>query len=280
MKRRMRFALIASVLALPAPSVSAGHVLPASIDDATQPRSNQPADAGVSLIDVRDLAGPLGQSDRELHNTMMALAEMVGAIAARVGDGVFAVRATPDQVASLTSTLDALRDMHRGHFVVDLVVLRHEGSDAPAIGARAPENAVPEARFRVAVREGVSASLEVGSTIDYISKWQPVVSDSSVGYDVTIGQVGAGLRATLSLAGVEGGVEIALTGSLARVQLAEHQLALLDDRSLPVQVPTTTTRSISAAQRVGMGELLVVNVVSGFEEGESIVVAVRVGEAR
>ncbi len=241
-----------------------------------QDSGSQPGqDLSVTVLDTRDLAEIFGD---QIDRTMNSLCAMVGAGCASLADGVYAVGATPGQAEAIHEVLDGMRELHDNRYDTELVMIGMTGLDLPNIGSSLTLTGDAAARVRHSIREGASVGFDASTTINYIADLQPVVSDSAVGYAPGIEQVLSGLQAEVSISSTLGGIELSLRGSVTDVSVADVNLNLLGGDSLLLQVPTVSSRSIAGSQKLQFGELTVVSVLSGFEPGESIVIAVRVSE--
>jgi len=211
---------------------------------------------------------------------MDTLGASLGFNCVALSPGVYGVDAEEADHATLLDLLEKIRNLYAEHYAIQVAWYATPPADAPAIGDIVTPSE-PFRRDRLVVARRTPTEFTQVRRSTYVSKIDPVVATSAVGYASEIGSVESGLRASIMVGtGPEANdtIEVRMTGTLSRATMGKMGGAVHTDKTLEMQVelPEVSVRSIRSNLRIENGKLTVLNVVDGFEEGTSIVVAVSV----
>ena len=200
--------------------------------------------------------------------TVARLAMLTGMQAQALSDGVFAVAGDAGAHAQFEKTLASLRADDAGRYQVSLRVVEIPEDDGRyTVGAGLPTDTNLRALYSTshAIRPKSSASFEVVVRESYIAKWQPVVSDQSVGYEAEIETALTGFMGRVSIGSIGGdGGRLHLSGVLMDSTVNTMKETLLGDRGLTIGLPSVTTRSFSSETRVPVGRPTIVSLIDGL----------------
>jgi len=242
-------------------------------------RAGFPADREVRVYDLRPLVDHLqGGTSQDASDEMRShravetvtrLAMLTGMQAQALSDGVFAVAGDAGAHAQFEKTLLSLRAEESGRYQISLRVVEIPDDDARyTVGAGLPADAKPQALYSThhAIRPMSSESFEIMVRESYIAKWQPVVSDQSVGYEAEIDAAMTGFMGRIHVGSVGGdGGRLYLKGVLMESTVSILKETLLGDRGLTIGLPSVTTRSFSSEVRVPLGRPTIVSLLDGFD---------------
>ncbi len=240
-----------------------------------------------------------GPATDKLDQLFGSIVNVTGAGYSQLMPGVFAVTTDRETHTTVRAMLAKVRGMSEQRYEFDLVVYPVPVASAPALGgAVTPDAAAVGTRIRTTAMRRLPQTVEALKRVAYISDWMPVVADNAVGNDPTTSEVVSGLSCIALIgAGPDSSevVNLQLTGRLSRASVAPGAggagkamaatgpaseglgigLPVIDERSISVDLPITV-----AAPNVVGARLTAVAVLPGFEEGQSLVVAVGIREIK
>ncbi len=193
--------------------------------------------------------------------------------------GVYGVEAEEVEHTQIVQLLEEVRALYAKRYEVELFWYPVASDQAPSAGQEAKPTD-PLHRHCIVVSRGTPTQLTQVSQYRYVAGLQPVVATSSAAYDVETRTAEEGLRATILVGIGEEDLNVTalqITGDLRRVRMDRTSAPIVHEGStLQVDLPVVTVRSVQCSRRIGIGALTVLTVVDGFEEGQCLVIAVRV----
>lgn len=244
------------------------------------------AEASWKLYDVRDLIAALppaadSPEDKQPGKNVDDLLAQVCAVMAlqctHFLTGVYGVEAEDGDHARLQNMLEAVRDLYKERYVVELVLFDAPAAQAPAIGSEVQAAPAATGQRFVASRRTPTPVTAI-SRRTYLSGVEPVIAQNAVGYAPEKTTVDEGLDVSV-LVGTNGdepgGTSIEITGELRKATwpAGENELSTQDAVQMKLRFPRLDLRSIRCHLRLPQGKLVVVGVVAGFSEGQSVVIA-------
>ncbi len=194
--------------------------------------------------------------------------------------GVFAVEAGQDEHIQLLQMLEEVRTLYVERYAVEILLFRATAEQPTSVGDPVTPNG-PLRRHRFVVARRTPTPVVLVTRHSYVSDISPVVATEAVGYAAETRSVEDGLRLSIIVgAGEEEGsrTSIQIVGNLRKVSMGKMSEAFVtpDLKTMQVELPTVSVRSIQSNIRVELGTLTVVGVLDGFEEGEQLVLAASV----
>lgn len=235
----------------------------------------------VRVYDARDLAAAMHGPGRAegvdvVQPVVEELAASLEVMATRIAPGIYTLVGDEKRFDEWVRLTRQVFDAHADGYVVEVALLTAPAASPPAIGAEVrPES--PVLRSRQSVPRRVEAPFNVTEERTYIARWQPVVAESSVGYEASTAAVTSGLVARVFVGAGDdapAGVSIRIDGVLARADVIEVPITL-SAASLTIGLPVVASRSFRG-EAIVSDKPTVLAVVPGFEPGECLVVAAAV----
>jgi len=216
-----------------------------------------------------------GQVDR----LMDTLCDALGVQCTQFLVGVYGIEAEEAEHAQIVQLLEEVRALYTTRYEVEVFWYQVPSDQAPSAGKEAKPTDKSH-QHRLVVSRRTPTPLTQVSLHSYVAKLQPVVATSSSAYYVESRTAADGLLATILVGIGEENLNVTslqITGELRRVRMDRTSAPIVHEGStLQVDLPVVTVRSVQCCRRVGLGALTVLSVVDGFEEGECLVIAVRV----
>lgn len=235
----------------------------------------------VRVYDARDLAaamhGPRQPGGVDVVQPVVEeLAASLEVMATRISPGFYTLVGEEKRIDEWVRLARQVLDAHADGYVVEVALLTAPAASPPAIGAEVrPDNLV--LRSRQSVPRRVEAPFNITEEKTYIARWQPVVADSSVGYDASTATVTSGLVASVFVGAGDdaaAGVSIRIDGVLAKADVIEVPITL-SSASLPIGLPVVASRTFRG-EAIVSDKPTVLAVIPGFEPGECLVVTAAV----
>lgn len=232
----------------------------------------------VRVYDARDLAAAMQSPGRAegvdaLEPVVEELAASLTVMANRIAPGMYTLVGDEKNVDEWVRLARQVLDAHAGGYVVEIALLTAPAASPPAIGSEAgTANLV--LRSRQSIPRRVEAPFNITEERTYIARWQPVVADSSVGYDPGTATVTSGLVASVLVGAGDdslAGVSIRISGVVSKADVIEVPITL-SSSSLPIGLPVVASRTFLGEAHVS-DKPTVLAVIPGFEPGECIVIA-------
>lgn len=231
----------------------------------------------VRVYDARDLAAAMhGPRQPEGVDVVQPVVEELAAslevMATRISPGFYTLVGEEKRIDEWVRLARQVLDAHAARYVVEIALLTAPTASPPAIGAEVrPDNLVLRSRQSIPCR--VEAPFNITEETTYIARWQPVVADSSVGYDATTATVTSGLVATVLVGAGDdapAGVSVRLTGVVTKADVREVPMTL-SSSALSIGLPVVASRTFLGEAFVS-DKPTVLAVIPGFEPGECIVI--------
>jgi len=194
--------------------------------------------------------------------------------------GVYGIEAEDAEHGRVQNMLERLRDIYRERYSVELLVFRAPTAQAPALGAETPPaDPIYVDRFVVSRRTPTRAAILSQNT--FVSGVSPVVAQSAAAYAFEKTHVDDGLDVSV-LVGADNedkdGTSIQVVGELQKVSWPEEatELRVTEGGPIHLKFPVVNVRSVQCHLQIKYGKLVVLGSLTGFNEGESVVVAASV----
>ncbi len=219
-------------------------------------------------------------------------------------EGVYLITGEAEQHEQFVKLLEDVRSLYQGAYELEIFAYPASAAQAPALGASAESTGVT-LRSRQVIGRRVESHIAMTEEISYVRDWQPVVGNSSVGYDPEPGTATKGLRLAVTAGAVEraggssapgGGrarpapdsasseavVTLRVRGEYMDVQIEKQSSPLgpLSGGALELGLPHTITRTIESDMRLPLGQPSVLAVVAGAKPGEVLVIAGAIRELK
>lgn len=228
----------------------------------------------IKDIDATKVAG------KNVDDLLNQLCGSMGIKCTRLVAGVYGIEAQDADHARVQDLLEGLRNLYRERYAVELVLIRVPVDQAPAIGAEAQASS-PTARHQFVVSRRTPARVAILSISTFLSDVSPVVAQSAVGYAPDTTSVDDGLDVSV-LVGSDGdekdGTSIEVVGGLRRVSWPQEgtDFKTAEGGQIGMKFPVVSVRSVQFHLQPKYGKLMVMGVLAGFEEGQSLVLAASV----
>lgn len=238
----------------------------------------QPLQDGGSSETAAITVRPVFQS--EASEVFQSLADLSNLASRPVGEGLIAAVGRESEHDQFTAALAQFRALNGDRYTVELTAYEVAGEvnappGAPADGFQG--DVLFRSRQTVSSRSTVKVQATTSTT--FISGWSPVVSDHAIGYQVQTSVAEDGFSGALLLGhGTDGGVRAGLSGWILDTEIESRTLSL-NGSELPLATPRRRERAIQSDVSAPLDVPTVLATVSGFAEGRSIVVIVKIGAA-
>lgn len=223
-------------------------------------------------------AQPLVRQSAIAAELIFASGNLLGLRAQAISETMFLVSGSEEQHARLSALLEQVRTASSKRYRVELVSLTVDNAATPPVGATLESYNAPGVRIDHVVQDRTGVEFRAVKELSYIGEWQPVVSNDAVGYQPMTKTVSSGLTAAVSVGGGDNeGVDVRVEGEISRATVSETQLPLAEGGGkLSIGLPTRDQRSVRSSMRVPLAQPTVVSVSSGFDDGKTLIVVVRV----
>lgn len=242
------------------------------------------------LYDLRDVGALLAESGgNDLESLVMNVASAIGAeLRGELIGGVYLIECDERTHFKFAHHMNTVRELHSERYEVEVAFYSATPEDSPRIGQQMGESGSPPApdfSAKLVATRRVPTELRAMREEAYIARWQPVVSDSAVGYEAQIDRAPEGVEMQVTVgAGPEddGGTTIRIEGEIVRSEITKEAgpssvgVGNMAGTSLMIGLPRTQERSVRAEMKVAFDRPIVVAVTMGFRERDMIVMAVRV----
>ena len=191
--------------------------------------------------------------------------------------GIYGVLAEEEAHMTLVSRLESVRELYTQRYDVEILWFPTPVTQSPTIGAEVNASE-PLHRDRLVVTGRAPARLIRVSQLAYVSGIDPIVGTGAMGYASETDVAESGLNLSILVgAGRETGTgtSIRIRGELREVTMGKMSgpVATMEARSMEIELPTISIRSIQSNIGIEYGKLTALAVVDGFRSGECIVVA-------
>ncbi len=208
--------------------------------------------------------------------------------ATKLFPGVYGIEGEEAEHDTLSIMLEQVRSLYRERYEVELLWYSVPTKQSPGIGDPVTP-AAPVHRHRLIVPRRTPTEVAQVSLHTYVSGIAPVVATGAMGYASETRREESGLRVSI-LAGAghetESAIPIQIDGVLRQVTMGKMsgpakgktsgEVATDETRSMAIELPTVSVRSIRSLLHVESGKPTALAVVDGFTSGECIVVAASV----
>lgn len=239
----------------------------------------------LSAEDLRGLSSMSRQIADDGFNTPAALLveqfQATGAFdltSQQVMPGIFFFQGLTSDIEAMTSMLEQVHEMHSERVEIELACHIVVESNPPGIGAKFEGSRQPLMRTRQVMTRRVESPISVIERSAYVSDWQPVVGDQSVGYDPETQEAEYGLQAFVIVGRREDteSINVRLRGTMTDLYMQRLEGPSVDGTQLTLGLPRLSVRSLQSDISASIGQSTVAAVIPGFGPEESIVVTVRV----
>lgn len=232
------------------------------------------------LFDVRDLGASMEQS--RFMSIIERIAEALDVEMRMLDDGLLIVSGDTTTLNTFNDMVASLKALFEETYTIELRAAVVAIVEAPEPGSRF-EGGEPLYLTRQTVTRRVMSTVASTRSQDYVSDVTPVVGDQSVGFDPTISQATSGIEAKL-IVGADEEVDertlVTIRGNLEHTTVERFSPEMSDISTLPqmpgLELLTRQERTFTATRRIPFGEQTAVAILDGLDDGEAIVITMRV----
>lgn len=202
--------------------------------------------------------------------------------------GVFGIEGEEAQHATLVKMLNQVRSLYKERYEVEILWYATPSDQSPGIGDPVTP-AEPVHRHRLVVPRRTPTEVAQITQQAFVSEIQPVVATGAMGYASVTQNEESGFRVAILVGAgddTQSTISIQINGELRQVIMGKlsgsaegkssRSDAIDNTRSMAIELPTVSIRSIRSLVHVESGKRTVLAVVDGFMDGECIVVAATV----
>ncbi len=250
---------------------------PPRVEAAAVTRSVFTIPAGGPTAPRPGSAGEPTGSTRELMDRLCA---GLGVAHTALLPGVYGIEAEETGHTALVNMLEQVRELFTERYEVEILWFVASPDQAPSIGDPVTPTG-PLHRHRLVAARRTPTELVHVSQYTYVSGINPIVAQQAVGYGPETRREESGLRLSILVgAGSETDTATSLqvTGDLRRVAMGKMSGPLITDaaRSMELELPQVSVRSIRSSIRIEYGKLTALGVTDGFDDGQCVVIAASV----